>query len=194
MPKLKSIHWENNKELLILWYKEGFSPGELSRVFPYKRTTIREMLKREGYLRSVSESFKLAYQKGLRPQLKLGQIALLKYENRYHPKKIHRGTEHPLWVSDRTKLKPQRMHTEEKWFFKEVLTERNFTCELTGQKGGKLSVHHLDGVRDHKELQFDKNNVIVITQKIHKLFHKLYGTMSVTREKFEKFKREQGYV
>ena len=109
-------------------------------------------------------------------------------------KKVRKGSKNGRWISDRTKLKSQRGHTEEKWFFKEVLTERKFTCELTGYTGSGLSVHHLDGVRDHKDLQFDKNNVIVIKKEIHKLFHKLYGTINITREKFECFKKEQGYV
>lgn len=90
-------------------------------------------------------------------------------------KKSHKGKNHPKWINDRKKLKQKRMNAEEKWFFADILKDRNYTCQLSGQKGGKLSVHHLDSWDKNQSKRFDKNNVIVIKKEYHKLFHQTYG-------------------
>jgi len=81
------------------------------------------------------------------------------------------------WLIDRTQLKQKRNISEERYFFKEIMEERNYTCELTNQKG-KLSVHHICGVWSNPELQYDKANCILITNHIHNKFHKMYGNRS----------------
>ena len=92
-------------------------------------------------------------------------------------KKIHHKEKHPRWIKDRSLIKQKRLTTEEKWVFKKILIERNHTCELTGTKG-KMSVHHIKPVWSHPESKFDPSNVIVITVKIHKDFHRKYGLKS----------------
>jgi len=80
----------------------------------------------------------------------------------------------PNWIEDRTMIKHERSKTEEKNFFKEVLKERNFKCELTGE-GGTMSVHHIKPVWKYPNLRFNKEFVIVVKLSIHKLFHSIYG-------------------
>ncbi len=92
-------------------------------------------------------------------------------------RKSHKGFKHPLWIKDRSKLKKIRMQAEEKWFFKEVISERKYICEITGNNG-TLSVHHIKPVWKYPELRFVKENVIVVLKKIHKYFHRLYGLKS----------------
>ncbi len=82
----------------------------------------------------------------------------------------------------------------DRWFFSEVMNDRNYTCELTNTTGGKLSVHHINSVHLFPELQFDKENVIVIKQSIHKEFHNKYGYQWATREKWNQFLEENNYV
>lgn len=109
-------------------------------------------------------------------------------------KKGHSGENHPFWIKDRSKVKAKRYYSEEIKFIKEVIKERNFTCEVTGELGGKLSVHHLNGVSTNKDRIFDKTNVIVVKKDIHLRFHKLYGTRHVTEEMWYSFIEKKEYL
>jgi hypothetical protein len=108
-------------------------------------------------------------------------------------KKGHKGKNHPMWISDRTKLKAKRCYKEEKDFMKQILQERNYTCELTGKIGGRLSVHHKNSYKDFPNLRFDRQNVIVIQKDIHRLFHNKYGTMNITEDKWNTFVKTKEY-
>jgi len=105
-------------------------------------------------------------------------------------KKSNKGPKHPKWISDRSKLKAKRAITEEREFFKEVLAERGYICELTGVSSNKLSVHHIDSVHLFPNKQFDKSNVIVITKDIHMDFHRKYGFQWATKEKWDNYVKE----
>lgn len=101
------------------------------------------------------------------------------------------GKLHPNWIENRDTLKYRRCYTEERNFFKEILKDRNYECELTGQKGGKLSVHHIDSVHLFPEKQFDKNNVVVIKKEIHLDFHRRYGFQWANKQKWNNFLQER---
>ena len=60
------------------------------------------------------------------------------------------------------------------------------SCELTG-KIGKLVLHHKASVNSNPELACDKNNFVVITEEIHKSFHKQYGYGNNTPEQWNEF-------
>lgn len=107
-----------------------------------------------------------------------------------NPKKAHYGSDHPLWIKDRSKVKQKRSISEERWFFSEVLQDREYKCELTGIIGGKLSVHHINSVHLFPELQFDKQNVVVIQQSIHKDFHNKCGYQWATEKKWKEYLEE----
>ena len=105
-------------------------------------------------------------------------------------KSLGKGENHPNWIKDRTKLKQKRSNTEEKEFFKEIFKDRNYTCELTGNYGGQLSIHHIKPVWKNPELIYDKNNVICILKSIHTNFHKIYGLKSNELDWIEFTKKE----
>jgi hypothetical protein len=123
-------------------------------------------------------------------------INLTKFNNtpEVNKKKGHPGTSHPFWISDRSKVKAKRYFSEERNFFKEVMKERNYTCEISGEIGGKLSLHHLMGVSNNRDLIFDKKNVILIKKEIHLKFHKIYGTLNVNIEKWNNFIEKKEYL
>ena len=105
-------------------------------------------------------------------------------------KKGRVGSNHPNWIKDRSLVKNTRCIYEEKQFFKEILEERGYKCEITGKNERKLSVHHLDSVHLFPNKKFDKNNVIVITRDIHMDFHRKYGFQWATKEKWDNYIKE----
>lgn len=109
-------------------------------------------------------------------------------------KKGHPGSANPKWKHDRTQIKTKRLHFEERQFMKDVLQERDFTCEITGERGGKLSVHHKNGVRDYPHLRFVRTNVVVIKKSIHQTFHNMYGTINITETLWNKFIENKEYA
>lgn len=64
---------------------------------------------------------------------------------------------------------------------------RNYTCEISGQVGGKLSIHHLKSYAKYPELRMIKSNVIVIRKDLHEEFHRVYGRHNFTEENFWEF-------
>ena len=83
----------------------------------------------------------------------------------------------------------KRSSNEYRNFIILVYERDDYTCQITGKKGGKLVVHHLNGYNWDKEQRTDINNAITLSEDIHKLFHKLYRNGNNTKEQFEEFKQ-----
>lgn len=76
----------------------------------------------------------------------------------------------------------------EMFFWRRSCLERdNFTCQKTGQRGGKLEVHHINNFADFPELRFAIDNGITLSKEAHKEFHKKYGRKNNTKEQLEEF-------
>lgn len=186
--------WKSEYNNIQKMYLSGMSPKDIALKYNVKRTSIKNIISNTIGLRSQSEASKLAVKQGKKNKAIKALIIVAKTTNRFHPSKsLPRGKDHPRWISDRSKLKTKRMNSEEKWFFKEVLKERNYICELTGRVGGKLSIHHIKPVWKYPELKFDKLNVIIILKSIHIYFHKLYGLKSNEND-WNYFRREREYA
>lgn len=167
--------WKPFYPEIIEKYKSGLSPSDIAKQYNCGRTTIKNIVALQLGLRSMSEAGKLAATQGKKDKALSLLIKASRTTNRFNPKKSPgKGENHPCWIKDRTKLKQKRLITEEREFFKEMMAEKQFKCELTGL-GGRLSVHHINGVWSNPELRYTNSNCIVILKPIHLKFHTMYG-------------------
>lgn len=67
------------------------------------------------------------------------------------------------------------------------LKRDNYTCQITGIKGGCLNVHHLNGYHWDKENRTNTKNGITLSKGMHRRFHNMYGNYNNTKEQFIEF-------
>jgi Mor family transcriptional regulator len=154
--KNRSQFTADNENQLIEEYLEGSSPVELSKKYGYSQSTLAKLLKRKGVLRSSKESANLAFDLSRR----------INYS----------GEKSPNWIKNRHLVESHKRGSKDSYFKNKILKDRLYTCELTGKVGGELQVHHIFPVWSHPELRYDGGNVIVIQRKIHKEFHRIFGS------------------
>lgn len=165
-------------QAIIRRYLAGESPGDIAKDTGRSTSVIKELVRRSGLIRTQSDAAKLAALQGKKDKAVKALAHANKTFNRRNPAKVpwrNDPTKHPRWKADRSEVKKGRTCTEERHFFREILKEANYTCQLTGKRGGELSVHHFKPVWEFPELRYDRSAVIVIQRKIHKHFHKLFG-------------------
>lgn len=100
------------------------------------------------------------------------------------------GENNPSWnkeLSDEDR-QDRRLIEGYRPFIVSVLKRDNYTCQITGKRGGDLNVHHLNCFSDYEEGRMDLDNCITLSKEIHRLFHKIYGNKHNTKEQFEEFK------
>lgn len=104
-------------------------------------------------------------------------------------RRTYRGETHPLF--DHSKTKEDREDDRSYFEYNEWRTkcfERDkYTCQVTGQQGGRLVVHHLYSYNKYKCLRTVLENGITISEEIHKKFHSIYGNGNNTFEQWEEF-------
>jgi hypothetical protein len=80
-----------------------------------------------------------------------------------------------------------RTSIEIKLFRKCCFERDNFTCQVSGQYGGDLVIHHINNFADFPEKRTEISNGFTMTKELHLDFHKKYGFRNNTREQLEEF-------
>jgi len=80
-----------------------------------------------------------------------------------------------------------RSSIEYKLWVQSVFARDGYTCQKTGQVGGKLVAHHILNFSSHIELRFAIDNGITLSKEAHEAFHKIYGKHKNTREQLLEF-------
>jgi hypothetical protein len=83
-----------------------------------------------------------------------------------------RGEDHPNWKGGISKQDRRSDARYKKWY-KEVLAKDNFTCQICGLRGGRLSAHHIRAWADFPELRYDINNGQCLCYDCHMELHGL---------------------
>lgn len=119
------------------------------------------------------------------------------------------GPNNPKWKGGRVPLN-KLVRNSQKYvnFRKQIFEERNYICEVTGVRGGKLNMHHFKpfaalydeffdkygpSIKDNYvtfnqaiidfEPFWDKSNMIVLCEKVHKIIHtKNFGKLPIGKE------------
>lgn len=100
----------------------------------------------------------------------------------------HRGEKGSNWQGGITEESRRIRGGLEYKLWREAIFKRdNFTCQKTGERGGKLVAHHIQTFSQHEELRFAIDNGITLTKKAHIYFHKKYGKNNNTREQLTEF-------
>lgn len=102
--------------------------------------------------------------------------------------KLHSGSNHWNWKGNITPTNMEARRRAEYILWRKSCLERdNFTCQKTGQIGGKLEVHHINNFSEFKELRTSLENGITLSKEAHREFHKIYGRKNNTKEQITKF-------
>lgn len=99
------------------------------------------------------------------------------------------GENSPSWKPEKTdeeRISGRKYKAYEDWR-NEVLEKYDYTCIISGQRGGALNVHHLNGYSWDIENRLNPNNGVVLTKELHDEFHKIYGKNHNTLEQFKEF-------
>ncbi|MBP3707095.1 MAG: zinc-ribbon domain-containing protein [Clostridia bacterium] len=101
----------------------------------------------------------------------------------------NRGENHHNWNSNLTQEEREqgRKYPEYYEFVKKVFERDSYTCQVTGQIGGRLVVHHLYSYNKYTCLRTVMENGITISEEVHREFHKIYGKGNNTLEQWEEF-------
>ncbi len=80
-----------------------------------------------------------------------------------------------------------RTSFEMKLFRRACMERDDYTDQKTGERGGKLQVHHIQNFADFPQLRTSISNGITLSKESHKKFHQIYGKRNNTREQLEEF-------
>lgn len=92
---------------------------------------------------------------------------------------------------ERAKFKGYRLNIR-------CLQRSKYTCDISNRKGGKLVAHHLNSWDSFPEERFSEDNLVCISEELHKEFHSIYGYGNNTKDQYNEFKvrkrKEYGFL
>ena len=90
-------------------------------------------------------------------------------------------------IPDEVRQTDRNYFPENRAFIKQVMSRDNYTCQVCGQEGGELQVHHLNGYNWDIDNRYNPENGITLCKKCHADFHKVYGRGNNTLQQFNEY-------
>lgn len=219
-PKKVGGKEKYSASLMIQMYQDGLSISDICAKLDMSPSSIFERLKNNGIqfrdrvealkdkiqIISDSEHFTIIslYQSGLfaadiAKKYNVNKSTIINILKKYNIEiRDHLGPNNPAWKGGRVPLHTMIRHSKkyEDWR-NNILRSRDYTCQVSGQRSGKLNVHHIKHFKElltdfiikyninsqtinSEELyllmeQFtpfwDESNTLVVTEEIHKRIH-----------------------
>ena len=173
------------------WIKKGSKLSkETKRKIGLKSLGNKHHLGKTGYKHTKEERKKISESKiGKKRNVTWGKNISVALKGKKRPEKFKLiGEKNPNWKGGITSENQKIRHSlEYKLWQKSCLIRDNFTCQKTGQIGGKLVVHHINNFSEFPELRFALDNGITLSKESHISFHKIYGKRNNTREQLIEF-------
>lgn len=217
-PKKVGGKAKSSLSQIIEMYKAGMSTYDIASKLNMSQPSIFERLQNIGVqIRSKQDALELCghtkikrsdeqdvvcmYQDGmsyrdiaLQYDVTMNAISRVLKKHNVEPRDNF-GSNNPAWKGGKVPLN-KLIRNSQKYtdFVKYIMSSRNYTCELTDERGGKLNVHHIkpfsqlvdEFMKSHKHISdreqlnlaienytpfWDESNVLLITEKEHKKIH-----------------------
>jgi len=138
-------------------------------------------------IKTKTNSGKTHFKKNSIPWNK-GTKGVMKAWNKGIPNLNGRGDKCYSWKGGVTPENEKIRKSLEIKLWKKACMERDdFTCQKTGQRGGRLAVHHINNFADFPELRTSIENGVTLAMELHIEFHKKYGYKHNTKEQLIEF-------
>jgi len=182
-----SIESPSRDELIELYINKKFTLDKIKKIYNVSESTVEKWL--HGYnihiqdrikIPSEEEIIELYINKGVsrRKMTKIYNVSsgiivkwLYKYKipiRGYSESK--KGDKNNCWKGGKTKkhliIRNSIKYKDLRTF---VFKRDNYTCQITGQIGGELEMHHIEPFRDNRYWQLEPLNCITLSKKFHQL-------------------------
>ena len=166
-------HWKLSEET-----KRKMSESAKRKVFTTEEHRKNMGLSHKGSKRTIETKKKMS----------LNHRRFQTEETRKKISEGHKGEKSRFWKGGVSTLNQRiRQGIEYSLWREAVFARDNWTCQKIGIKGGKLCAHHIQNFSDYPELRFAIDNGITLSEKVHREFHKKYGTKNNTKEQIKEF-------
>ena len=181
--KLNTNAWQVKKSLTIKRRLSGFSKGHLLNIGKECKKETKEKI-RDAQINKKRKSLTKEHKEKIRVS-NIGKTwsedAKLKVS----------GIHSHLWKGGLTS-KNITERSRRKYFNwrKSVMDRDDYICKVTGERGGKLEVHHILNFAQYNEFKYKMENGETMKETMHKKFHEIYGKKDNTLEQLEEFKED----
>lgn len=174
------------EEVIRLYCEEKLSLRTCAKRLECDRTVIKRiLLENNKKIRNISEEKKLhptSYWKGKKREGVWNKGKRAKEDPR-----ILSGERNGFWKGGKLKDQKDRKSSDMKLWRLEVYERDDFTCQMCGERGGKLEAHHINPYTDYPDLRFEVTNGITLCRECHRsIKRKEYQFIQVFKEILEK--------